>query len=68
MDEEKAFILLSKSSKTDITGSGYGLKNIDERIKLTFGESYGISFRSRQGKGTTVIINIPVKIIDNEIQ
>ena len=68
MDEEKAFILLSKSSKTDITGSGYGLKNIDERIKLTFGESYGISFRSRQGKGTTVIINIPVKIIDNEIR
>ena len=37
MDEEKAFILLSRA-QNHITGSGQ-LKNIDERIKLAFSES-----------------------------
>ena len=41
------------------TGSGYGLKNIDKRLKLSYGESYGLSFISQYGLGTTVEIKIP---------
>lgn len=37
-------------------GDGYGLKNVKERIKLYYGESYGIEVRSERGKGTCVII------------
>jgi two-component system sensor histidine kinase YesM len=38
---------------------GFGLKNVNERIKLYFGEKYGIKINSQMGKGTTVEIRIP---------
>ncbi len=41
------------------SGAGIGLKNIDERIKLTFGEQYGITLNSEEGKGTIVLLRIP---------
>lgn len=40
-------------------GTGLGLKNIRERIKLLFGEPYGINIESEEGKGTKVTITIP---------
>jgi two-component system sensor histidine kinase YesM len=38
---------------------GYGIRNVDERIKLQFGDSYGVTIASRQGIGTSVRIVIP---------
>ncbi|MDP4091325.1 MAG: sensor histidine kinase [Bacillota bacterium] len=38
---------------------GFGLKNVNERIKLYFGEKYGIKIDSQKGKGTRVEIRIP---------
>lgn len=40
---------------------GYGLMNIDQRIKLLFGESYGLRFSSVPGHGTKVEIHLPVQ-------
>lgn len=40
-------------------GSGYGLKNIHERLTIFFGPEYGLSFRSEYGRGTTVAVRIP---------
>ncbi|MBT2760450.1 sensor histidine kinase [Paenibacillus sp. ISL-20] len=40
--------------------SGYGVKNVNDRIKLTYGEEYGVSIFSRLGIGTAVTIRIPV--------
>jgi len=55
-----AQILTGKSSKT---GSHYGIRNINERIKLLYGEIYGLSFRSicedPSDMVTTVTITIP---------
>lgn len=53
--------LLSKINRGEYEpkGTGIGLKNIDERIKMTFGKEYGIKIESQLGKGTTVIISIP---------
>ncbi|MUG65109.1 HAMP domain-containing protein [Paenibacillus campinasensis] len=45
-------------NKTD-PGSGYGVKNVDDRVKLTYGEAYGISIFSRPGIGTAVTIRLP---------
>lgn len=39
---------------------GIGLKNIHERIKLYFGEEYGITVSSIYRSGTTVKIELPV--------
>lgn len=37
----------------------YGLYNVNERIRLNFGEKYGISIESIYGKGTVVSIILP---------
>lgn len=43
-----------------IPRSGYGLRNVDERIKLEYGPQYGIEFQSEKGRGTTVTITVKV--------
>lgn len=48
-------ILNSKSSRD----TGYGIKNIDLRLKLNYGEQYGLSYESELGKGTTATLRIP---------
>ena len=40
-------------------GSGVGVYNVDHRIKLLYGENYGISIDSEIDEGTTVRILIP---------
>ena len=37
---------------------GYGLKNVNERIRLQYGEGYGLSVTSRKGHGTKVRIKV----------
>jgi two-component system sensor histidine kinase YesM len=48
--------LLHRSS-TDIK-KGYGLQNVNDRIRLEYGEGYGIDIQSESGVGTTVTIRI----------
>lgn len=43
------------------TGGGYGLSNIQRRIKLMCGEKYGLSIKSGE-QGTAVTIHIPKDI------
>lgn len=47
--------------KNDIDSSsfGIGLSNVDSRIKMTFGDSYGINIKSQPHLGTRVIISLP---------
>lgn len=42
-------------------GSHYGLKNIEHRLELFFGESIPVQTESSPGIGTCVIINIPIR-------
>ncbi len=48
----------------DETGSHYGLHNINRRIRLQYGEAYGLSFESISGKGTTVSLLLPAMHVD----
>ena len=41
--------------------NGYGVRNVIERIKLNYGEKYGVTFESSPGKGTKVTIVVPVE-------
>ncbi len=41
------------------SGSGVGVKNVHERIRLNFGPEYGISIQSEEGEGTLVILTLP---------
>lgn len=61
MEEETAGRLLSEprpESRTDGSGSSYGLYNVNERIKLYAGEAYGLSIRSAPDQGTIVTVSL----------
>lgn len=38
---------------------GFGLKNVDIRIKLHYGQEYGVSISSEAGEGTQIRVEIP---------
>ncbi|ACT00009.1 cache domain-containing sensor histidine kinase [Paenibacillus sp. JDR-2] len=41
------------------SSSGYGVKNIHQRLQLHFGNVYGIQYKKRNGGGTIVTIMLP---------
>jgi two-component system sensor histidine kinase YesM len=40
---------------------GYGMMNVQARIKLTYGDQYGLTIDSELGKGTEVKIHLPLQ-------
>lgn len=40
-------------------GSGIGVKNVNERIRLYFGNEYGLTIESEPDEGTTIHIHLP---------
>ena len=45
--------------------TGFGLANVNKRIKLNYGSQYGLDIQSKRGEGTTIIVNIPVRLAEN---
>ncbi|MBQ7657627.1 MAG: sensor histidine kinase, partial [Butyrivibrio sp.] len=66
MDSERLNeITRGLSDKAPEDAKIYGLYNVNERIRLFYGEEYGISIESEYDRGTTVTIRLPKK--SNEI-
>ncbi|MNY79962.1 hypothetical protein D3C86_2208270 [compost metagenome] len=42
------------------------MKNVNERIKLRYGDDYGVTIASFFGAGTTVRLLLPAGMKDNE--
>lgn len=40
---------------------GVGVRNVQERIRLFYGDQYGLKIESKEGEGTKVTIRIPVR-------
>ena len=60
MTKERAEGLLTgETHAASGKGSGIGVKNVNERIRLYFGEGYGLSIFSEPDEGTTVQISLP---------
>ena len=53
MTKTQAAMILSKSS------NGYGVSNVNERIKLYYGEQYAVKIDSTPGVGTKVMLHFP---------
>lgn len=47
---------------------GIGLRNVHQRMKLRYGEIYGLSFESEPDKGTTAILRLPYSMGENNAQ
>lgn len=43
------------------SGNGIGLKNVQDRIKMNFGENYGIEIASKLGCYTKIMVRIPME-------
>ena len=65
MTEEELNSLRKKMAGTD-TGDeekGFGVSNVNQRIKYYYGEEYGVFFESRENEGTNATIIIAAKNI-----
>lgn len=60
MEEEELAKLKEEIAKPcQDTEKGFGLANVNERIRMNFGIEYGMQIDSAKGKGTRVEIIIP---------
>ena len=58
MDEETLEHIYDKH-KVNYHSNGVGVYNVQKRLQLYYGESYGITYESEKGVGTTATITIP---------
>lgn len=58
MDENVCASFLTAESK------GYGARNVNDRIRLFYGEEYHLAVESVVGEGTTIMIKFPARQID----
>ncbi len=65
MSEEKLSGLLG-AGETQSGRRGIGLRNVNERIRLYYGEKYGLGLHSEYGEGTTITVRIPIQISSGE--
>lgn len=49
---------LSENDPGEYRSGRYGLHNVDERIRLEYGQQYGMSIFSQKGEGTRVVIRL----------
>jgi len=42
-------------------GGGHGLRNVDERLRKTYGEEYGLGVADNEPRGAVVIVRIPIE-------
>ena len=62
MTEEQCEEILHKDAGDRV---GIGIKNVNDRIKIYFGEEYGLTIQSELDEGTRVTISMP-KITEND--
>jgi len=52
------------SGESTLEPHGYGVHNINERLRLNYGNEYGLTFVSEEGKYTIATVRIPALILD----
>jgi two-component system sensor histidine kinase YesM len=64
MSEENIARMLTDTSRvTKNYMSGIGLPNVDRRIKLVYGDEYGLQIESQVGVYTCVTVSLPLEFI-----
>ena len=65
MDEDtltKLYQGINEKKRDEKENRGYGIWNVNQRIKLYYGEQYGLQIDSIVDKGTSIYIKIPAEI------
>jgi len=63
MKDEIIGLVLDTTDK----GIGYGIRNVDQRIKLQYGKEYGVHIRSSLGEGTLIRICFPNRLPNGQV-
>jgi two-component system sensor histidine kinase YesM len=58
MDAQRLNSLFETQAQDGDRG-GYGVRNIEERLRLSYGSVYGLKFESAPGEGTRVLLRLP---------
>lgn len=58
-EEELEALRQDLQDSKELTGQHIGIRNVNQRIKLVFGENYGLSVDSKKGEGTQVQVLLP---------
>ncbi len=61
MEKEQLEALRSNMNRRNENGTHIGMQNVHQRIRLRYGESYGLELDSASGVGTRVKIRIPIE-------
>ena len=63
INEDRIKTILSAPEHAGRTNghTNIGLRNVDRRIKIYYGEEYGVQIQSREGRGTTVTLSFPIE-------
>ncbi|WP_138495897.1 cache domain-containing sensor histidine kinase [Paenibacillus pinistramenti] len=64
MTEEVLEGILSGRKRSKGSGSGVGVHNVHERIRLYYGADYGLHYESELEEGTTITITLPAVKMD----
>ena len=69
MEKEQIEEILSGNNEKQERGrfNSIGIHNVQQRIKLLFGEKYGLQIFSTAGVFTTVVVNLPL-VTEQEVQ
>lgn len=57
-------LLQTEDTKENETRTSIGIHNINMRLKMLYGEEYGLSITSEIDKGTCVMLNVPRKSVE----
>ncbi len=60
MEEDTIKKLLSGAINPEAKGSGVGVYNVDQRIKLYYGDTYGLDIESEPFEGTIIRLTLPL--------
>lgn len=64
-EDQSAYLLKEKPPRNELItsgGAGIGVANVNKRIKLFFGESYGLMISSTPDEGTLARIHLPISV------
>lgn len=67
MMPEELDALNSTLERSEASEKGIGIQNVHQRIRLFYGDSYGIHITSTPGKGTTITITLPIRTVSENM-
>lgn len=61
IEEERLKEIIGQLENNNIAKQRIGLNNVYRRIKLLYGDDYGMNIESKKGVGTKIIIKLPIE-------